>query len=151
MRLPTELLPQTEPADPVEPFGATGGTEAEFPLEPISMPVVLPPVAPPVGLPPAAGGPRPALPEQAPPRAPGAEAPAVRPAELPGNVTVPPTSYRVGYPEYLRTAGLSQVVALAGSGLAGMIVLTGAGGLVGYRQAKAGHAVRATSTARFVN
>jgi hypothetical protein len=66
-------------------------------------------------------------------------------------VTVPPTSYRVGYPEYLRTAGLSQVVALAGAGLAGMIVLTGAGGLVGYRQAKAGHAVRATSTARFVN
>jgi hypothetical protein len=51
----------------------------------------------------------------------------------------------------LRSAGLSQVAALAVPGVAGMLVLTGAGGLVGYRQAKAGHAVHTTGTARFVN
>ena len=46
---------------------------------------------------------------------------------------------------------MSQVAALAAPGLAGMLVLTGAGGLLGYRQAKAGHAVRTGGTARFVN
>ena len=55
---------------------------------------------------------------------------------------VPASSYRIGYTEYLRTAGLPQVAALAVPGLAGILLLTGAGGLVGYRQAKAGHAVR---------
>ena len=58
--------------------------------------------------------------------------------------------YRIGYTEYLRTAGLPQVAALAVPGIAGILVLTGAGGLVGYRQAKAGHAVRAGGTARFM-
>ena len=57
----------------------------------------------------------------------------------------------IGYTEYLRSAGLSQVAALAVPGLGGMLVLTGAGGLVGYRQAKAGHAVHTSGTARFVN
>ena len=63
------------------------------------------------------------------------------PANVGSNVTPPPSSYRIGYTDYLRNAGLSQVAALAVPGLAGMLVLTGAGGLVGYRQAKAGHAV----------
>jgi hypothetical protein len=35
-------------------------------------------------------------------------------------------------------------------GLSGLIVLTAAGGVVGYRQAKAGLAVRAAGTARFL-
>ncbi len=67
------------------------------------------------------------------------------------DVRVPASSYRVGYGEYLRTAGMSQVAALALAGLAGILVLTGAGGLVGYRQAKAGHAVRTSGIARFMN
>jgi len=46
---------------------------------------------------------------------------------------------------------MSQLVALAAPGLAGMLVLTGAGGLMGYRQAKAGHALRTGGGARFVN
>ncbi len=62
----------------------------------------------------------------------------------------PNSSYRIGYTEYLRTAGLPQVAALAVPGLVGIMVLTGAGGLVGYRQAKAGHAVRVGGTARFM-
>ena len=83
-----------------------------------------------------------------------AEPPAGReplPANVGSNVAVPATSYRIGYTEYLRSAGLSQVAALAVPGLAGMLVLTGAGGLVGYRQAKAGHAIHTSGTARFVN
>ena len=52
--------------------------------------------------------------------------------------------------EYLRTAGLPQVAALAVPGLVGILVLTGAGGLVGYRQAKAGHAVHVGGSARFM-
>ena len=74
-----------------------------------------------------------------------AEPPAGRvspPANVGSNAAVPNSSYRVGYTEYLRSAGLPQVAALAVPGLAGILVLTGAGGLVGYRQAKAGHAVR---------
>jgi hypothetical protein len=35
-------------------------------------------------------------------------------------------------------------------GVTGIIALAGVGGLVGYRQARAGHAVRATGTARFM-
>jgi hypothetical protein len=62
-----------------------------------------------------------------------------------------PSSYRIGYPNYLRTAGISQVAALAVPGVTGILVLTGAGGLIGYRQAKAGLAIRTRGTARFVN
>jgi hypothetical protein len=51
----------------------------------------------------------------------------------------------------LRTVGTSQVIALAAPGRAGMLVLTGLGGLGGYRQAKAGQAVRTGGIARFVN
>ena len=80
------------------------------------------------------------------PRGVTAEPPAGRvppPANVGSNAGMPASSYRIGYTEYLRTAGLPQVAALAVPGLAGILVLTGAGGLVGYRQAKAGHAVRA--------
>jgi hypothetical protein len=66
------------------------------------------------------------------------------------NVAAPNSSYRIGYTEYLRTAGLPQVAALAVPGLVGIMVLTGAGGLMGYRQAKAGHAVHVGGSARFI-
>jgi hypothetical protein len=73
------------------------------------------------------------------------------PANVGSNVGVPAASYRIGYTDYLRNAGLSQVAALAVPGVTGMLVLTCAGGLLGYRQAKAGHAVHTSGTARFVN
>ena len=63
----------------------------------------------------------------------------------------PPTSFRPGYPDYLRGAGVAEVAALAGPGLAGILILTGLGALVGYRQAKAGHAVRSRRAAKFMN
>jgi hypothetical protein len=73
------------------------------------------------------------------------------PANVGSNIAVPGSSYRVGYAEYLRTAGLSQLAAFAVPGVVGMLAFTAAGGLIGYRQAKAGHAVRTGGTARFVN
>jgi hypothetical protein len=59
-------------------------------------------------------------------------------------------TYRMGYVEYLRAAGLGQVAAVAVPGFTGILILTGAGGLIGYRQARAGRSVRAGATARFM-
>jgi hypothetical protein len=152
MQLPSELMPpETEPGPTVidaEP--GVGIAAAQLPIAPITLPVI---VAPATGLGGGGGSPgAPTLPVT--PRGVSAEPPAGReplPANVGSNVAVPATSYRIGYTEYLRNAGLSQVAALAVPGLAGMLVLTGAGGLVGYRQAKAGHAVHTSGTARFVN
>jgi hypothetical protein len=152
MQLPPELMPpETEPGPTVidaEP--GVGIAAAQLPIAPITLPVI---VAPAIGLGGGGGSPgAPTLPLT--PRGVTAELPAGReplPANVGSNVAVPAASYRIGYTEYLRSAGLSQVAALAVPGLGGMLVLTGAGGLVGYRQAKAGRAVHTIGTARFVN
>ena len=154
MQLPPHLLPEHTPSEPgaVDAQPGVGVTSTDIPVAPIALPVI---VAPPVALP-GVAAPRglPTEPAPASPRGTAAELPAGRqapPAETFSNVGVPPASYRAGYPEYLRSAGISQVAALAAPGLAGMAILTGLGGLVGYRQAKAGHAVRTGGAARFVN
>ncbi len=84
------------------------------------------------------------------------------PAEIPAVRSPQPTTFgvkneiiaepafRAGYPDYLRAAGLSEVAAVAVPGFTGILILTGAGGLVGYRQARAGHVVRRSGTARFM-
>jgi hypothetical protein len=59
-------------------------------------------------------------------------------------------SFRVGYADYLRTAGVPQLVAMALPGIAGILLLTASGGFIGYRQAKAGSTVRTTSIERFL-
>jgi len=152
MQLPPELMPPTtEPVGPsvIEAAPGAGGAAAELPIPPITLPVI---VAPATGLGGGGSPGSPALP--AAPRGVTAQPPAGReplPANVGSNVAVPASSYRIGYTDYLRNAGLSQVAALAVPGVAGMLVLTGAGGLVGYRQAKAGHAVHTSGTARFVN
>jgi hypothetical protein len=153
IQLPPKLMPPaTEPVEPtvIDVAPGVAVAAAEFPIAPITLPII---VAPATGLGGgAAGAPRaPTLPGT--PRGGTAEAPAGReplPASVGSNVAVPASSYRIGYTEYLRSAGLSQVAVLAVAGVAGMLVLTGAGGLVGFRQAKAGHAVH-TNTARFLN
>jgi hypothetical protein len=61
-----------------------------------------------------------------------------------------PPSTRVGYPRYLREAKMGEVAALALPGFAGLLALTALGGVVGYRQAKAGHVVRTAGTTRFM-
>jgi hypothetical protein len=149
--LPPEMqLPPASEPPVIDVVPGVGAAALELPIPPITLPVI---VAPAVGLG-AGGGPAgtPALP--AAPRGVSAEPPAGRdslPASVGSNLDMPPSSYRIGYTDYLRNAGLSQVAALAVPGVAGMLVLTGAGGLVGYRQAKAGHAVHTSGTARFVN
>ena len=76
--------------------------------------------------------------------------PAERPAAPRGSDAVP-ASYRAGYGERLRTAPMSQVIAMAVPGATGIMLLTGAGGLIGYRQARAGLAIRAAGSGRFVS
>jgi hypothetical protein len=58
--------------------------------------------------------------------------------------------FRPGYPDYLRAAGLSEVAAVAVPGFAGIITLTAAGGLIGFRQARATSSAPARAR-RFVN
>ena len=157
MQLPQELTPR-QPGIPGGPgvLDAGAGAAAAAPVgppAPIAMPVI---VAPPVGLGGGAGGAGVGAARLGP--SPGVksiitEPPGGRvsvPANVGSNVAVPNSSYRLGYTEYLRTAGLPQVAALAVPGLFGILVLTSAGGLVGYRQAKAGHAVRVSNSARFM-
>lgn len=66
------------------------------------------------------------------------------------NHVVASKDFRPGYPDYLRAAGLSEVAAVAVPGFAGIITLTAAGGLVGYRQARSTASAPARA-ARFVN
>jgi hypothetical protein len=156
MQLPDELTPDV-PGLPGTPAALDAGAglaataPAVGPAAPIALPVIVVPPLGPFGGPGSAAGAPPPAPPAAAPRGLPAEPPAGRiqpPASVGSNAAVPSASYRVGYTEYLRSAGLPQVAALAVPGLVGILVLTGAGGLVGYRQAKAGHAVRA-GTARF--
>jgi hypothetical protein len=146
-----QLPPASEPSA-IDVVPGVGAAAADLPIPPITLPVIVAPAVP-LGAGGGAGGPaEPALP--AAPRGVSAEPPAGReplPASVGSNVALPASSYRVGYADYLRNAGLSQVAALAVPGVTGMLVLTGAGGLVGYRQAKAGHAIHTSGTARFVN
>lgn len=152
--------PPTVPGQPGEPtpVQVVGGHQFPATGEPatVDMPPVigLPPMieAPlrPVGTP---GGTGPAAETGAGGRpAPAKEPNPVRerpPASV-GNATEAPASFRVGYPEYLREAKTGEVAALAVPGVVGLLVLTALGGVVGYRQARAGHLVRAAGTARFL-
>ena len=154
MQLPPHLLPEHAPSEPgvVDAEPGIGITSSDIPVAPIALPII---VAPPVALP-GVAVPRglPTEPVPASPRGTATEPPAGRqapPAETASNVSAPQASYRAGYPEYLRSAGISQVAAVAAPGLVGILILTGLGGLVGYRQAKAGHAVRTGRAARFVS
>ncbi len=53
-----------------------------------------------------------------------------------GQLTLAPAStFRAGYGAYLRSAGIGQVASIALPGFVGILLLTGAGGLIGYRQA----------------
>jgi hypothetical protein len=57
---------------------------------------------------------------------------------------------RLGYPDDLRDADLAKVVSMALPGLAAMAGMTALGGLVGYRQARAGYLLRAAGVGRFL-
>lgn len=132
------------PESPVLPIALEPPVALE-PL-PVLVPVV---VAPGVGGGGAGAAPQAPAPEiAARPPAPSRTPPVERPA-APRTDAVLPASYRAGYGEYLRTAGMPEVIAVAVPGATGIMLLTGVGGLIGYRQARAGHAIRARGSARF--
>ncbi|MUM05976.1 hypothetical protein B5P44_14455 [Mycobacterium sp. CBMA 213] len=66
------------------------------------------------------------------------------------NPMVAGPQFRAGYSDDLRAAGISEVAAVAVPGFTGILVLTGAGGLIGLRQARAGRAMHGGSGARFI-
>lgn len=111
-------------------------------------PAAAPPMLPPVVFTPSA--PEAAQPAVAPPPLRPAAPPAAPRDSAAERVSTEAAAYRAGYPEYLRGAAMAEVAGLALPGLAGLMALTAAGGVVGYRQAKAGHLVRAAGTARFL-
>ncbi len=179
MQLPFPLPQVPElPGIPFEPIiDAVNGlatAAAQLPFVPISLPVI---VVPSLGVPGAGAagggsggagaggvggpgvGPRPGgtVPPPVtgrtggkPATSPAEPKPSSPPAFSAGSGSAPAPSYRAGYVDYLRAAGLGQVAAVAVPGVTGILILTGAGGLLGYRQARAGHTVRASGTGRFM-
>jgi hypothetical protein len=61
-----------------------------------------------------------------------------------------PVAYRAGYSDYLRNAGMAQITSIALPGVVGILLVTLGGGFIGYRQARAGHIIRADGIARFL-
>lgn len=61
-----------------------------------------------------------------------------------------PVAYRAGYSDYLRNAGMAQITSIALPGVVGILLVTVGGGFIGYRQARAGHIIRAEGIARFL-
>jgi hypothetical protein len=107
---------------------------------PFLAPVQSPP--PPVAVPPNPVG----------PAAPAASAPPPRrsPVAVAGPTVAPPSLHRVGYPDALRNADAAALATNALPGLAVILGMTMVGGLIGYRQAKAGSVLRAAGAARFL-
>lgn len=152
--IPREVAP-TLPVISVDPnVDAVTGVAtaaAQLPFVPITLPVVVAPLGA------GSAGPRVGTPSA--PRTSGTPGNQGRPSQQGGRQNPPaygasggvtPPSFRAGYGEYLRTARMGQIAAVAVPGVVGILIITGAGGVVGYRQARAGHAVRANGTARFV-
>lgn len=61
-----------------------------------------------------------------------------------------PVAYRAGYSDYLRNAGMAQITAIAVPGAAAILLFSLGGGFIGYRQARAGHVIRAEGLVRFL-
>ncbi len=149
--------PHYPPPGPVEPdiVGATAGP-AEAPAPEAEPPVLTMPLMPPTPEVAVGAGPRAELPlgtPSAPPEVKNEPLNSLRepiPSEV-GRNDILSTSFRVGYSEYLRTAGVTEMATLALPGVGGILLLTAGGGFIGYRQAKAGHAVRTEGIARFLH
>ena len=119
---------------------------AWYPAAPSLLPgPVARPVAPPVAAPPSIPAAVPVRPAQM--SAPAAPPP---PPQRQGEGLQPPAPVRLGYPDDLRDADLAKVVSMALPGLAAMAGMTALGGVVGYRQAKAGYLLRAAGAGRFL-
>jgi hypothetical protein len=80
-------------------------------------------------------------------RAPAAPPP---PPQRSGAGAQPTAPTRLGLPDDLRDADLAKALSMALPGLAAMAGMTAIGGLLGYRQARAGYLVRAAGAGRFL-
>lgn len=119
---------------------------------PIPLPKTPPPVAP-LGAAATAGPAQIAVADVA---AAGARAPLIR-GSLPPTVEPPATmtpmsgqATRLGYPRDLRTPTPGELALVALPGVAGLLMLTFSGGLIGYRQANSARMLRTESAARFL-
>lgn len=163
------IIPVTPMTPPVSVFGDKPPTPAAGPDALPVVPAFTPaPVAPPAAeypAPPAAvsrPAPRavPAAPIAGRPPTPAAVSavparvgpPTSRPAPAQGQAATvqPPPPVRLGYPDELRDADLAKVLSTALPGLAAMAGMTALGGLIGYRQARAGYLLRAAGAGRFL-
>ncbi|OBC08995.1 hypothetical protein A5784_06355 [Mycobacterium sp. 852013-50091_SCH5140682] len=61
-----------------------------------------------------------------------------------------PETFRIGYADYLRVSSTTDLVFAVLPGLAGMVLLTAAGGAVGFRQARAARTLPPQQIARFL-
>lgn len=126
--------PPKAPVTPAAPIAPAPAPVAVPPAPVVSVPV---PVAPPVAAPPAAPGP-------------GRPEPSEPPAAQPHSMPAVPESFRLGYADYLRTASTSDLLFAVLPGLAGMLLMTAAGGAVGVRQARAAQTLPSPQIARFL-
>ncbi|MCV6999778.1 hypothetical protein [Mycolicibacterium alvei] len=140
MQLPDEAVP------PPPGLAAAAG------VPPIALPVVaLPVIVPPVAVPLSAPGSDDHGPQYGP-----RSGPDVQPNTKMRTESRPPAAvgldastsvdFRAGYADYLRVASIKELVAVTLPGVTGMMALTGLGGLVGFRQAKAGRTVPIDAT-----
>ncbi|MCV7113765.1 hypothetical protein H7I55_22660 [Mycolicibacterium setense] len=107
-----------------------------------------PVVAPPVPVIPA---PMPSAPPAGAPSAPSAPAPQSEPpASQPISVPAVPESFRIGYADYLRTASTSDLLFAVLPGLGGIVLMTAAGGVAGFRQARAAQTLPSPQISRFL-
>ncbi len=138
-----------------------GQFDEAMPQTPADAPAAAPPAAPAVPpAPPPRAAPAPTLPAAPAPTLPAAPpADSQPPAPLAGAATPPqarppagepPVAVRHGYPEELRNADVTTVAAVALPGLAAIAGMTALGGLIGYRQAKAGFVLQAAGAGRFL-
>jgi hypothetical protein len=123
------------------------------PVAPPAAPPVIPPVA--VAPPPAGGRPGSqvhvpnSIVAGAPPLMRG-PAPTPAPPAATAAVPVEVPATRLGYQRYLRTAKVTDVAVVALPGVVGLVLMTVSGTVIGHRQARAGHMLRHTGTARFM-
>jgi hypothetical protein len=92
-------------------------------------------------------------PEPGPTRPPAVVDQPQRPNPPPDNSVSPlsePVAFRAGYSDYLRNAGVAQITAIAVPGAVAILLFSVGGGFIGYRQARAGHVIRAKGIARFL-
>lgn len=133
--------PPKIPAAPAPVIAAPAAPVAPAPVVAPPAPVIAvpAPAAPPAGLP-VAGPSAPVIP------VPRSEPPVAQPLSVPAV----PESFRLGYADYLRTASTSDLLFAVLPGLAGMLLMTAAGGAVGVRQARAAQTLPSPQIARFL-